>query len=335
MLMGSKWKRSLLANFEPSPLNSDSIENIKDKIMEYKTRKLFADDGFTNGFTVLATKHAANGYNRLGDIGFPCSAGKPSWLIAQWHSKHCLWAERKGSDPYTITDGITKTVRYNPDDRSVFMQLNARNVYEGRAAGSELWPHLLLEQTPLFDREKISDEDRKFYDTDSDKMLLSLDIRCPEYGDTTNPEGINACQFLAYFYLTYKHSTGEAGKRFIWFGVGLFDSRGPIDTYWNGDSVGTEMIYSVSTAETYGSLDKSFSAPGHIMPDNDWHEIRLDLLPHIDRCLELANRDNTFGEQVTRDDFYFNGNNIGFEIHGNYNVAFEIKNYNITSYRKA
>ncbi len=303
--------------------------------MEYKSRKLFADDGFTNGFTVMATKHGPNGYVRLGDIGFPESREKPSWLIAQWHSKHCLWNERKESDEYTITDGITKTVRYDPNDRSVSMRLNARNVYEGRAAGNELWPHLLLEQVPLFDSETISDEERKFYDADSDRLILSLDIKCPDYGDTTNREGINACQFVSYYYLTYKKSTGEAGKRFIWFGVGLFDSRGPIKTYWNGDSVGTEMIYSISTEDTFGGLDKSFSGDGHVMPDNSWHEVRLDLVPHIERCLELANRDNIFGEHVTRADFFINGNNIGFETHGNYDVTFDIRNYNITSYRKA
>lgn len=303
--------------------------------MEYKSKKLFADDGFTNGFTVMATKHGPNGYVRLGDISFPESKEKPSWLIAQWHSKHCLWAERKPSDPYTITDGITKTVKYDPSDKSVSMRLNARSVYEGRAAGSELWPHLLLEQTPLFDKEKTSDEEKLFYEANSDKIVLSLDIKCPEYGDTTNPEGINACQFVAYFYLIYKNSTGEAGKRFIWFGVGLYDSRWPIATYWNGDSVGTEMIYSISTEDTFGGLEKSFSDKGHKMPDNEWHEIRLDLVPHIERCLELANRDNTFGTHVTRDDFYFNGTNIGFETHGNYDVTFDIRNYNLTSYRRA
>ena len=311
-------------------------EGRKLKIMEYKTKKLFADDGFKNGFTVLATKHSGpTGYNRLGNISFPISCAEPSWLIAQWHSKHCLFTERKESDPYTITDGITKTVKYSPDDLSVSLRLNARNVYEGRASvAGEMWPHLLLEQTPLFDNDGISDEKRKFYGADSDKILLTLDLKCPSFGDTTNAEGINACQFQAFFYLRLKNPTGQTGKNFIWFGVNLFDLRRAFGTYWKADSTSREMIYTISTEETYGGLEKSFNYPGHKMPDDEWHEIRLDLVPHIKRCIELANRDNTFDRPVVPEDFYINGTNIGFEIHGNFDVTFDIKNYNLTSYRK-
>lgn len=294
------------------------------------SKKLFIDEHFKNGFTILEMEHAPDGgYIHLGDVTFPESTGKPSWLIAQWYSKHCLWKERKPTDRYTITDGTVKTVKYNPEDSSVSMRLNARAVYEGKPHIDGMWPHLLLEQEPMCDYDKLSEEDKAFYRTDCDKLMLELDIRMPAYEDTTNTEGVNACQFMAYFYMKLMNT-----NRKIWFGVNLFDNRGLIDTYWNIDLVGTEMIYCISTADTFGGAEKSFNNTDTPCASDEWKEIRLDLTEHLDKVVELINRDNTFGRKVSRSDFYIGGNNIGFEIHGNFDCTFDIRNYNLIAYNK-
>ena len=62
--------------------------------------------------------------------------------------------------------------------------------------------------------------------------------------------------------------------------------------------------------------------------------VRCDITPHIDRAVEWANRDNAYGVPVTKEDLYFSGVNIGFEISGNYNCTIEFKNFNIISYDK-
>ncbi len=287
---------------------------------------LFKDNGFKNGFKIIEMERPNGQEITAGIWNFPCSTGEPQWQVDQWYSKYCLWHDRQETDPLTITDGKTKWLKYNMADNSLSMRLNARNVYEGRAAGDELWPHLLLEQE-FGSYDNLPKENREFYDADFKKLELSLDIRMPEYIPTENPEGINACQFFAYFYLTLKEE-----RKFIWFGVYLFDDRDLMETYWHIDTVGTEMIYVISTVDTYGGAEKSFNVNG-VTPTNEWKEIRLDLTPHIDKVIELANRDNTFGKHVKREDFYIRGNNIGFEVHGNSDCTIEIRNYNLISHR--
>ncbi len=288
--------------------------------------KLFKDENFQNGFTVLAMHHGKDGYIHLGDVSFEESNDKPSWMIAQWYSAHCLWNERKATEPHTITDGAVKTVKVNPKEHSVSMRLNARSVYEGKPHTEGMWPHLLLEQVPLCQYELLDESERKMYDA-SNKITLSLDIRMSEFVDTENKEGINACQYMAYFYMQHKYS-----ERFVWFGVNLFDDRGATltETYWNHDSVGTEMIYLISSEKTFGTLENTIYKSG-CSKNGEWKEIRLDLSPYIDDVIELSNKDNIFGTNVTKEDFYFCGTNIGFEIHGNYDCTMEIKNYNLIS----
>jgi len=293
--------------------------------VQYETKPLFADAGFANGFTVLSMQTENGSGVPLGNFTYNALPVMPSWMIAQWNSKYCLWAERAESDIYTITDGKTKTVRYNPDDQSLSMRLNAAHVYGGEPAGEGNWPHLLLEQSPL---PGAAGGDRAFYSCAADKLILSLDIRLADFKDTTNKAGVNAAQFLAYFYLT-----GVNGNDFVWFGVNLFDSRGLQDTYWSRDTAGSnQMIYTVSTADTYGCGVRSLTPFGRPRVSEQWRYIELDLTPHINAMLEKANESGTFGRTVSATDFILGGTNIGFEIHGNYDCTVEIRGFQITSY---
>ena len=290
-------------------------------------RKLFIDSDIQNGFAVNAITHY-QGYVRIGDFQYPGAIDKPSWMIDPWYSKYCLWDDRKQSDVYTITDGITKTVTHHPEDCSLTMRLNAANVYEGRPSGDELWPHLLLEQVPFCDYKSLPEEEKRFYCLEKQRTELTINIRMPAFSNTTNPEGINACQFMAYFYLTLI----DDPKRFIYFGLNFFDSRGLMDTYWHIDTVGTEMIYLMSTVDTFDSADRSLNCFAPPQSISEWIPIRLDLTPHIDKAISLANIDNIYSRTVSRKDFFWRGTNIGFETHGNIDATIEIRNYNLISH---
>lgn len=295
----------------------------------YEEKQLFNDPTFSNGFSVVSQQTANNNSVKLGDFVYSENGEEPSWLIAQWDSGKCLWNNRIESDIYTITDGETKTVRYNPADCSVSMRLNAANIYKGEAAGEYNWPHLLLEQSPIINYAELTEAEKSFYNCSSDRMLLSLDIRLSDFVDTTNAQGINAAQYLAYFYLK-----GTNDKDFIWFGVNLFDDRGYSDTYWALDKASNNMIYCVSTTDTFGGKSKSLFRGGKPYVSDEWVHIELDLTPHIKAAIKKANEANTFGRPVSAKDFYIGGTNIGFEIHGNYDCTVDIKNFNITSYNK-
>ena len=78
---------------------------------------------------------------------------------------------------------------------------------------------------------------------------------------------------------------------------------------------------------------RSFFIDGKVAnPSEEWKHIRIDITPHLERCISVANKDNTFGKEVTMEDFYFKGCNVGFEVHGNFDCTFEIKNFNLVSY---
>ncbi len=295
----------------------------------YKSKQLLSDINFENGFHVLSQQISNNTSVKLGEFKYSDSIQSPSWMIAQWNSGPCLWSERVESDGYTITDGKTKWVTYNPDETSVSMRLNAAGVYNGIPAGETEWPHLLLEQSPIRDYSVMSDEEKAFYSCDSDHLVLSLDIKLSEFVDTINTDGINAVQYLAYFYMS-----AVDGSNFIWFGVNLFDSRGYQDTYWAPDSVGGLMIYSLSTKDTYGSNSKSLYRNGKPYVSDEWVHVEVDLAPHIDELINKANKSGVYPEPITADDFYISGTNIGFETHGNYDCTVEIKDFSLTSYNR-
>ena len=85
----------------------------------------------------------------------------------------------------------------------------------------------------------------------------------------------------------------------------------------------------------FDGAENSFNPEkGVVVADNEWKHVRIDITNHIARAVEWANRENAFGVPVTVEDMYFEGANIGFETHGNYDYTFEFKNYNIVSYNK-
>lgn len=296
----------------------------------YSSKLIIDGSEFENGFSVVSMEAPEGQQQILGDFSYPSAVSAPTWTIAQWSSKYCLWDERAESDDYTITDGKTKWLSFNPAEKYVSMRLNAANVYEGQPADEGAWPHLLLEQSPLKAYENLSEQDKAFYGCDADRMVFSLDARISDFKDTTNSEGINAVQYLAFFYVR-----SYDGQHFIWFGVNLFDSRGLQPTYWSLDTAGSNnMIYAVSTNDSYGSALRSLYRFGKPHVSNDWTKLRLDLSPHLDSLFEKMNESGDFGGSVDKSDFYISGVNIGFEVHGNYDCTVDIKDLALTSYIK-
>ncbi len=306
-------------------LSLSSLFNVP--LLGYESKQLLNDSSFSDGFVIASQQTENNQQIQLGEFRYNNSLNSPSWSIAQWNSGPCLWADRIESDCYTITDGKTKTVTFNPDDNSISMRLNASGVYKGQPAGESNWPHLLLEQSPIIDYDSLCEKDKSFYNCSADRLVLSLDIKLRDFKNTTNNEGINAVQYLAYLYLT------DVDKNnFIWFGINLFDSRGYQDTYWAPDSVGGLMIYSLSTKDTFGLKNRSLYRNGKPYVSEDWVHVEIDLTQHIQQLIKKANKSDAFTKTFSDGDFYISGVNIGFEIHGNYDCTVDIKDFKLTSY---
>ncbi len=299
---------------------------------QYKVKKLFADGGFENGFKIVPLARDDDKTIPFENWKYNDSSAEPSWKIIQHYSKYCLWEDRLDTgNPYEITDKAgSKRVLYNPEEKSLLMRLDARKVFEGKSRNYKYWPHLLIDQRDICDYKNMPERDeKKFYSAASDRIFAEFDMRILEYIPTTNPEDVNACQFVGYAYLNL------VDANWIYFGFNPFDNRGKIPFFFRKETGGNNHIYCLPTETVFGSLENSFCPePYDVKVSKEWKHVEVDLTPHIDSIMEAANRDMIFGRPVTRDEFYFSGTNMGFEIYGNICCTVEIKNYNLVSYIK-
>lgn len=276
---------------------------------------LFGNSGFTNGFAVRSQLRSDGSYEDLGT--FPENSASPEWILAQWNSGPCLWDDRVDTgDPNVLTDGKVKTVTYDPVQDSVSLRLNAAGYYDGAPAGEDAWPHLLLENTSssdFFDDSPLS----------AGKYVVSGDLRLADFKPDCVGEGVSAAEFLIFLYVR-----ATDGPEFVWFGMRIFDSRGLQPTNWQHDIASGCMIYALSTVDSMGGRTNAL----RLKTTKEWTHFEVDLTPHIKKLVNQINESGVFGRQITADDLCFTGTNIGWEIHGSFDCAMEIKNYKLTRY---
>lgn len=312
-------------------------------------------DGFKNGLLVSTgsnTDTFEGMYQQGKKITFPESTGEPLWTLGCWYNGAGTedfpvidaWEHRdETTGIYTFADtyGIN-TITYNPELDSMTQRLNATKIYNGRPhnnAEYKWWPHQLFNVNENF----TSTVDKEVCSADGDRMFVEMDIRMLDFKNTPIPghsvENMNVCSYLAYFYLRVKDNPSQK----IWFGMGLFSTTGSqnlvapksVHPGWSPDSAAHQYMYGIPAAVIYDGIENSFNpAPGVADVGEEWKHIVLDITPHIDRAVEWANRDNIFEKQVTKSDMYFEGLNIGYEVHGNYDATFEIKDIRMISYNK-
>ncbi len=318
----------------------------------FTATRLMQDEGFERGFYVAKVDQTAGYLNHGKWQDYSDTDEKPLWGIGPWWqgtgdglTQIDLWEDRDTTaDKYTLTDKYgVNTITYNPEEKSISMRMNATKIYNGKAhikddkstpdvdeSNYKWWPHLLIEQASNF-----CSFDKVRNSAAADRMFLELDARLLDFKPTTNPEGTNVCDFLIYFYL----QTDKAPGQRIWFGMQVFSGANlnmPITrTGWAPDSAANQYMYGIRMNTLYDGMENSFNPEkGVALVSDEWKHIRLDVTPHIDTAVAWANRDNIFGVQVTKEDMYFSGVNIGYEVHGNYDCTFEFKNFNMVSYSK-
>ena len=111
----------------------------------------------------------------------------PTWKVAQWDSGPCLWRDSVPSDRYTLTDGVSKWITYDPEEKSLLLRLHTEPYYQGKGAVyGDYWPHLLIEEN--FDYNETPPEKKVYYSGGVDSMRLSFDLRMPYYDATHNAD---------------------------------------------------------------------------------------------------------------------------------------------------
>lgn len=297
---------------------------------------LIPDSHFENGFTVLSQKdHRHNDAIRQLDDFTYGQTRAPSWKIAQWDSGPCLWRDRIDSDKYTLTDGLSKWVTYDPDEKALLLRLNTAPYYQGKGAvKGDYWPHLLIEESFGYDSATL--KQRVYYSGAVDSMRLSLDLRMPYYSAVPNTDNwVEAAQLYAYVTVNCKK---DRGGRFVWLGIQLFDSRfARSTTSWHIDSgkadASNQMIYLLGLNEAYPKGAPSLWGKDGLAPQitNEWLHVDVDLIPHMRDMLRLTIEKGYFPADTAMEDLYINYMNFGWESIATYDSGVQIKDLRLDS----
>ncbi|MBO4327083.1 MAG: hypothetical protein J5950_07410 [Clostridia bacterium] len=296
----------------------------------YTSMQLFDDPDYRDGFIIMGQDTVKRGKVYIDPANPEGTGTRPSWMIAQWNSGPCLYRNRAESAQNIVTDGIIKTVTFEPSDRSISLRLNTIPYYDGAPGTTDKWPHLLLEQSPLnISPSKEADAEKlPYYSCSADKMVVSLDIRMTDY-KFVYVDGVNAAQFLSYYYVKSK-----TGNDFVWFGVPLFDNRGETGIYWAIDTAGSnQMIYSIASTDTYKNSPHSLlDAEGKPIVSDEWIHVEVDIRPHLEDMFRRGLEKGTFRSATSLDDLYISGVNIGWETIGSFDIDVQIRNFTFTGY---
>ena len=305
--------------------------------MGYTAETLFQDPDFERGFYVSINDNSLG--KKPEDHGtwneYSTTDEKPVWAIGPYFTRLDLWTDRDTTtDKYTLTDkeGIS-TVKYNPEEKSINLRLNGAQNYQGKPhidGEYSWWPHLLLNQH----FSNLTEDQRKKNSADADRIFMDIDVRVLDFKKNPVPEGHHSLTFPIFFYLRCDDAPGS----FIYFGAGgiIHNAYKPsLTPAWTTDTAAHRFIYGTPMADLYNGMENSYNpAQGVYLSSDEWKHLRIDLTPHLDRCIEWANRDNAFNVKVSKENLYFAGANIGFEIFGNYDATVEFKNFDMTFYRK-
>lgn len=281
-------------------------------------KQILPDNNFKQGFTVLSQKEHDNG-NRVNKLGeFVYGDDKPVWKLAQWDSGPCLWSNRVNSDKYTLTDGISRSVSYNPDQKSLRLRIDTSAFYCGKPAETGMyWPHLLIEQSSF--REDIGKH-----------LTVNGAIRLSGYNASPiDGDYVRAAQFLMFLYLKSK-----TGDDFVWFGMHFFDNRSAFSDKYIGYDGGKAdashaLIYSLGEGDIF--TGRSLWKDGAPCVSDEWLRFSVDMRPHIDDMICYGLKDGYLKNTRSADDLVVCGLNIGWETIATFDHTMEIKGLEIYS----
>lgn len=315
----------------------------------YTAKQILRDPTFQNGFDVTGQEEKAP----IGTWYNTDSQKNTVWSIGQWGTYKsytdrsgylCMLKDRLDTPRNILSNGLN-TLTYTDERKSLTFTMNTYDFYGGQGhVVNDSWPHLLIGQD-IIDREtyfNLDDEEMPHYSPAADKVIIAFDVRLTTF-EHQPLEGINACQFLSFYYVRSLRDNG-----FVWFGLPIFDDRGydsnKTQVRFQMDGASNCYICGIPQVQVYNSTREdgrydffSYEDIGVVEPSEKWMHIEMDIKPYLDMMFEQAKKDsayNVFSRTTKINDLYFTGMNMGYEVHGSYNVSFEVNNYTMTTYVK-
>lgn len=289
--------------------------------------ELLKDTKFNNGFELWldATEKS-----------YMCANCKDEqyWYIATWDfpPKFVNLYDNNGYhyiDAEYQPDTNNKLVAYNNDgEMHLAMNTFGLQYSDSEASG---WPHLLLggkenSKNCITNYYSLNKLEQKYYTFFNNDIWYHVDVKLDLYNKGKPINGISAAQYLSYLMIRDKQT-----MKYVWFGFNLFDDRKVNQgNYSNLDLHTNSYIYSLGTDTIYNGMNNSIYNNGNFVY-NEWRSVDVNVSNYIDDIIKLANEKQFFGRNITEDDLFIGGFNIGYEIHGEYHIGMSMKNLQVTS----
>ncbi|MCL2159907.1 MAG: hypothetical protein FWH48_10905 [Oscillospiraceae bacterium] len=308
---------------------SEVLEEVEKPFIKNGTQ-LVISPKFDTGFDVrsLSTEDGAKVFGRL---NYGDESLVPDWIFAQWWSRYNILEGTKEK----LSDGVykyaDKTKEFTVDYKNG--QLNfkamASNCYDKpRKKSSEMWLHLLIEQT-MGSRFLDNPEKLALYKvSDMAELWFEGKFKLTYFEDKMDGkdiEWLHAAQFLVFINLQDLASPRSEGfGQLMHFGMPVFDNRYEFsEPYQAQDMTTPNFIYSlpskVFTDESFFKDGKPFGSP-----DNEWMTIELDILPEILKAFEKA-KSIGYLPDTELDELYIGALCCGWEVPGTYDAEMQMK----------
>jgi len=284
-------------------------------------QEMFADPAFARGFTVTAASHPVPKVE-LGTLETSANpqAAAPAWRMPQWASRELLLPGRcqdAGRDKWVAENRAKRVmVERLADGRTgLYLEVRGGFEYDGRMrAAGEAWPHLLIEQgfeTPVVP---------KICKT----LSFSMEARIPFCKAVPWSAGkldakLHTAQVSAFWTVHNSTKGNPDCGDMIWFGIPFFDARHEIPPAYCALDAGKAD----ATGKFICMLDgkRFWQTP---TGDGQWHKLNVDMTPLLKEAVTTAQQ-HGFLKSTGYEDLTIDSFNLGWEIPGPYDAAFEVR----------
>ena len=292
-------------------------------------REMFVDTAFERGLTLTAASHPAPKI----EIGVLQTTDKPSketpaWRIAQWASRFLLEpgiCTKSGENTWTAeTPGKRVVVERTKGVADVLLDVRGGVEYDGKMrTQGEAWPHLLVEQSWQPNLRLDTLKQLKF----NIEMRIPHCSPAPGTADKITP-GLHAAQVSAFWTVHNKTEGNPDYNDMIWFGIPFFDARHDIPP----PNYALDFGKDDASGKFICLLDGKRFYTGRT-GDGQWHKVEADLVDLLKEALTISQKHGHL-KNTRFEDLAITSFNLGWEIPGPYDAAFEFRGLSMKAFNK-
>lgn len=296
---------------------------------------LLKDPNYRRGFGLrgLGGEQGGTGVEFVADFG---QSEPYCWTLGQWSAKYRL-GDPAVSETREVAPGVfdlrcpTNHFVCDTNTKTLLFDCTTTNNYEHPRRDGEGWQHLLIE-TGFTD---IHAPDTFTHVQDLSGLTISGKVQLRRFEDHIGSDfvyDLHAAQYLLYLTVHNANPKSAGFGEMIWFGVNFFDNRHVWTEYSAAFDVGTQaLMVGIGNRPVYPGGKSFFDEAGNIIAGDDTPEyaFSIEALPMIRHAYETARKEGYF-TRTGPEDLYVTGMNLGWELPGTYNVAMQMRDFDVS-----